>query len=1290
MMATEATAQNPVDVSALDPSHTDTAVANSGSRYVDPSGTTLNGSTDEVENRQIADIVDDLVNSAEASVSGGSDTEAFKGDPSKSLGDKGHARNSSTIKKPQSFKSVSVNRTFLASKSASNSNARPESTPGSTSATPQPTVASSASRLKLVAKSGSNLGGSTKTLSTNGKPTSAPDPNLVWNRNRAPPPPEPKKISDEELVKEYGIHMAHRLGPEDIKGESNWADIEDDDEWEPDTITWTDGTKVTLPHSEEPPASQPPAPPSVNRDAVIAPKPKSPAPAASASGSPSVKPGVLASGKGLVLKGAPEKPTLVAKPPAPPTPVKSPWAPLPPVEKLPPVVMDLPHHAQPSRYPLRDASNTKSVTPPPPAKEIAADDFSRSAWRDNHHTNPNKELFNSQSGRYEPVSDRRGSRNDIHGRQPAVLQRPSHQEQQGPAEPSAAFQTSRTSGQEAPYPYGRRRGSSNVSGGSGNFAHRLGIKTHDMGPPPVDMTQAHGQPGSIASGAESPVSHRTFSPANSQPALRSNPSQTYQPRPSPVPSQATPYQHQPNPEALTQEQFENQKKYMTAQAREEEAKKARIAEKLKALGPAPERKSAKKEASKDETLVPSHVAQRASVPGSLTARSGSGDPSDKSIEPVSSASGAVRSDVSTSEKPVPQVSTTTTDNNIISDHSRPEARINGGPKDAFSQAERTYGAATQSSAAMHSHQPVRPWPGTSQHQERLHSWSRGTQSASNNVWAPPGSSSGLGNGVFNSDIAPLPEANPVPFSQKSHPGPIAPPRVTPQDEPLPPELAPKRLDPIAPPQGRSKQYATQKPSTSPDSRAGAWKGFAAGIKGDDVERREERLKRQSQLDESTFNPRTQDTWRSVEIDKNGKRTSLGTHVEVSSNAPASWNNRSMNGSARGRPDGTGTTAELGGPDGIRSRFGRQVPVGPSGTTAPGPPTQARSESRFFPTSKEAQQPEVSKHHDIRTKSPTPPPPTADGHPVYDGDATRPHVALPPQKIRVKLPPSSQATTTSPNTQASKSAPISFAAAAAASISQRGPVPGTNARPSSRGVGYGSIPQTSNEIKSQENWQDRINVLMGKKSASPAKSMPVDSSSKVAIEHTQSYDTPVSLPPLSPSRTNSTNSSITSKEMAEECFGEQEMGSLPNVRLPNDAPDAAWQAVTPNWNPAPARLRVDPMCAEAISFHPEFSNGKTLIRISTPGMADVRTVTAPLPPNSRSHSNPRRSGPRGGARRISRGGQRGVRDSSEHPMDLSLASSSGRAMSNRGGRNHNHRPRTENWGRHASSTPAAQS
>ncbi|KAK5003129.1 hypothetical protein LTR16_006522, partial [Cryomyces antarcticus] len=190
-----------------------------------------------------------------------------------------------------------------------------------------------------------------------------------------------------------------------------------------------------------------------------------------------LKPGGSSQAKtgGLVLKGAQEKPTLVAKPPG-PTPVKSPWAPLPPIDKVSPVVINPPlRPASSTTFSQRDAHGFDAMPPrPSPAKEIAADDFDRH-WRDSERGN--RELFNSQSGRYEPVKETRRSsvRHDQGFRQPAVLQRPSQHGQTGPAEPSAAFQTSRSSGQADGSSWGRRRASSNVSGGSGPGARRMSI-----------------------------------------------------------------------------------------------------------------------------------------------------------------------------------------------------------------------------------------------------------------------------------------------------------------------------------------------------------------------------------------------------------------------------------------------------------------------------------------------------------------------------------------------------------------------------------------------------------------------------------------------------------------------------------------------------------------------------------------------------------------------------------------------------------------------------------------------
>lgn len=311
---------------------------------------------------------------------------------------------------------------------------------------------------------------------------SIPYENLLTDSLVAIQPPAPKHVTDEELKQQYGIHLATRLQADETSKEAKWADIDDDDDdWAPEIIEWNDGTKITLPTLEEQanlnPAKTPvPAP---KDDLNVLSKPVQPAlsritsdtvaqgpPKTTNVNSPQPKT------TGLVLKGASEKPTLVAKPPA-SVPVKSPWAPLPPVEKVPPVTIK-PQPSQPAERVQREPHGVDSTPPAPsPAKEIAADDFNRS-WRDNQSV-PNRELFNSQSGRYEPVNDnRRGStRAEQHFRLPSVLQRPLQSDQKGPAEPSATFQTSRSSAQDVAW--GRRRTSSNVSGGSGNLGRRASI-----------------------------------------------------------------------------------------------------------------------------------------------------------------------------------------------------------------------------------------------------------------------------------------------------------------------------------------------------------------------------------------------------------------------------------------------------------------------------------------------------------------------------------------------------------------------------------------------------------------------------------------------------------------------------------------------------------------------------------------------------------------------------------------------------------------------------------------------
>src|SRR6185312_6505391 len=83
---------------------------------------------------------------------------------------------------------------------------------------------------------------------------------------------------------------------------------------------------------------------------------------------------------------------------------------------------------------------TKSPYPAP--KEIAADDFSRADTRGSS----NRELFNSQSSRYEPVGERHSSHaHTSNNKHTTILQKMPHTDTAGLAEPSHAFPTSCTS-----------------------------------------------------------------------------------------------------------------------------------------------------------------------------------------------------------------------------------------------------------------------------------------------------------------------------------------------------------------------------------------------------------------------------------------------------------------------------------------------------------------------------------------------------------------------------------------------------------------------------------------------------------------------------------------------------------------------------------------------------------------------------------------------------------------------------------------------------------------------------
>lgn len=156
------------------------------SQHGEPVPPAVNGGfplPEDIANKRITSV-EDQINSADVSVSGGSDTEASRAKD----GDKGQVRAGTSTKKPATFKAVSVNKTFLASKANPNVSSKTSDKPAAGSSTPPTGSATlSISRPRLVAKSGSGTGSSTprfSSLSNGGKPAAAPDPSVVWNKNR--------------------------------------------------------------------------------------------------------------------------------------------------------------------------------------------------------------------------------------------------------------------------------------------------------------------------------------------------------------------------------------------------------------------------------------------------------------------------------------------------------------------------------------------------------------------------------------------------------------------------------------------------------------------------------------------------------------------------------------------------------------------------------------------------------------------------------------------------------------------------------------------------------------------------------------------------------------------------------------------------------------------------------------------------------------------------------------------------------------------------------------------------
>jgi hypothetical protein len=1043
-------------------------------------------------------------------------------------------------KKSSTFKSVSVTKNFLAKSAAT-----PSAQPGAklAPAVQAPTAVLTA-KPRLVAKSGGS--NTPRALGSTNGASPGPDASKVWNKNQPVPPPPPKQFTDEELKQQYGIHLATRLQTDEGSKEAKWADIDDDeDDWAPDTVQWMDGTKSSVAAENQPPPAEPPKPITIAKPETPANVPK-PAPAApidapktSVTGGAKtiLKPGAHAQPGGktsLVLKGQPEKPTLVAKPTT-GVPAKSPWAPLPPVERVSPVQINPPTQPPPhQRYSQQDTRAYDSMAPPP-AKEIAPDDFNR-AWREERG---GRELFNSQSGRYEPVNDvRRGSfRDSGYRQQPAVLQRPS---QDGHAEPSSAFQTSRSG--DAPA-WGRRRNSSNVSGGPGRRMS-MDRRGPDFAAGPVSENRREAP---LVNGSDS--GHEVprqasfasaVSPQISQahPASPSVASAGHQEAPAPAPAPAAPMedpvevQKRMMADKIERARLKKQQQ-LEAEKKEEEEKKERIAKRLAAMG-------------------------SAGMPKPKTVEQATSPAGDQSPQKTDAVAASVQSPP---KPPVPTVEGEVAQYGMMKVHqphpvkkpspvprpARPaepstSGRADGQSKPALSPDQQ----AAQATDALPPHDAQKkPFeqskslaqqaeganaPGSTKPTQAVWTSPSAAQPRSwtSQVWGPmQNKERALGNGTFDASYnrgqprsasqQQLPAQSPssttapigtAPATQPAMPQaatlPLAQPPVHAQPRPLPAQaVAPAKPNPIAPPLDKG------------------WGNFAAHIRRDDANMIVKARQDFERLGGEKFRPEIRETYK----DQRGNAQTV-VHTKVAGNVPASDNTPVP----RGSPSG---------PE-LKSRDDVAKPTS-EGTTPLQQGAGSRS-SRFFPRPIETATPATT-YTSSKADSP-PPPPETESHPAFTGDISHPLVRLPKPSPVVRLPKPMQG------------------AAETASVSM--PARGHQA--------LGARP-----LAMDPEWQARFNKLLDKPApaattaTAPAQSanfkltpavptvpLPRPSSLAVAASSKASLDvrgTPgsatVSFPATAVKKdvTSDTTSESVSRKGTEALFEDREFGSLPTVNVP---------------------------------------------------------------------------------------------------------------------------------------------
>ncbi|PGH01516.1 hypothetical protein GX51_05203 [Blastomyces parvus] len=1165
--------------------------------------------------------------------SGGSDTDTSRTDLRSSADGSQHIRTSS-VKRTSVFKPVSYAK-FSVTKSPGplqTSKASADKTAFS-SASSTPSVSQPA-KPRLVAKSIGGLRDSTPKLTGSGSKSGngGPDPNQVWNKNRPVQPPSTKHLTDEELKQQYGIHMTSKIQGDGNSRETNWADIDDDDDdWAPETIEWNDGTKITLNQTENVPLpgekekdtskDRKPSPPlPENKSKLLLSKTSSTGPNATV-----LKFGASADkqNRSGETKGHNEKPILTSK--AQSAAHRSPWAPLPPIDKVPPVAINPPLSGPPARFSQRDPhGHAPGSATSGPAKEIAADDFNRS-WRDTHSGAP-RELYNSQSGRYEPVLDtRRGpARIESNFRPPSLLQRPTHGEQPGPAEPSPTFQSRGSAADGASW--GRRRTSSNVSGGSGPFGRRM-----SLGKPPVNGVNERSS--SPLPHQRGPYPSRGISPSQSTNRQnRAGPPSTHYappgvhgaPQPSAPPSTHEPSQQQvpfEDPIAM-QQRIMREKRELARQRRKEEeereeaAKQERIRLKLQAMGVPPEKPSEKTPEKPSDRPSEKLAVEESSAPAELAKPAAGGTVYSPPKPPVPEPSGEpkqygmMKVHHPASAKKLVAASERGPDRPFANNQSRQPPSPSRDSKFESTRPLPTnvngVRASTESSPTESRHESIldeKPpqWKGPLAGTATYTSWSGQNLSShpapTSSLWGPLSSDKALGNGTFDRTLTGFPSRD-LPLTIGLPPtdrlgstertmadngrpsSPLSSPQERPSrlaiNEPIKPIARPT---PIGPPGSHSQPQRWQPDQASRRSQDSAgWHDFhtvaaKAELDGGENFHRELAALREEEtrsgLGPASLQPSFNETWRQVENDPTGQR----------------------HGITRTNDRGASLPPLPGFPPAV-------TPLPFSDVSTKTLPNATGRESRFFPHGGD----QVRRPTNIPNtypRSPSPPPPDdISSHPVFTGDSNRPLVHLPTPKPRVKLPPRQ----TSPPPP-----PATFASMAAAP----------------------AVRPPTQPIANTTSWQDRFNGLFGKK-PSPGKTyaLAVTSATKEPLE-VQPSTSPasVSFPHYDEIEFLRDAGKATSKDVEDEeaIFEDREAGSTPVVKLPIMAPKAAWLPALP---PPHSRLRpkyqkpVQPLSIEPY-IAGFFDDDIPSVIIHLPGGDAAKTLMLPKKGGS---TPPRQRGP----------------------------------------------------------------